>query len=77
MQGWLNTGRGRRSRSRKEAWRDSVKNVDAPGRFDESLTRDQYIASGDIGIWQVPFAISPTRSMRTCRRNDRAAPVVD
>jgi hypothetical protein len=35
------------------AWRDSVQSQDAPGLEEfRPLTRDQYIASGDIGYWQ-------------------------
>jgi hypothetical protein len=53
MQGWLVHSVAGAEPQSEEAWRDSVKSVDAPG-VDEfrPLTRDQYIASGDIGIWQ-------------------------
>jgi hypothetical protein len=53
MQGWLVHSVAGAEPQSEEAWRDSVKNVDAPG-VDEfrTVTRDQYIASGDIGIWQ-------------------------
>ncbi len=53
MQGWLVHAVAGAEPQSEEAWRDSVKNVDAPGADEfRPVTRDQYIASGDIGIWQ-------------------------
>jgi hypothetical protein len=53
MQGWVVHSVAGAEPQSEQAWRDSVKDIDAP-RVDEfrPLTRDQYIASGDIGIWQ-------------------------